>query len=196
MPAFLWTQKEDIGPSPRHGHAMCFDAARQRTFLFGGADEAPLGDSWTWSGQNWTQVGDTGPAPRFDHGTSDGYQFFLDLGPLGNADERHFHGEIAFWKEIVAHPNYDEFWQARSILPHLDGITAAVMVVGGWYDTEDLYGPLQTYAAIERQNPGIANRLVMGPWRHGGWARDDGEKLGGATFGFPTAAWYREAGWL
>jgi hypothetical protein len=132
------------------------------------------------------------PAPRFDHGTSDGYQFFLDLGPLANADERHFHGEIAFWKEIVAHPNYDEFWQARNILPHLDGITAAVMVVGGWYDTEDLYGPLQTYAAIERRNPGIANRLVMGPWRHGGWARDEGDTLGGATFGFPTAAWYRE----
>ena len=67
MPAFLWTQKEDIGPPPRHGHAMCYDSARKRTFLFGGADQAPLGDSWTWSGENWTQVGDTGPSPRFDH---------------------------------------------------------------------------------------------------------------------------------
>lgn len=68
MPAFLWTQKEDIGPSPRYGHAMCYDTARQRTLLFGGANDAPLGDSWAWTGQNWTQVADTGPAARFDHG--------------------------------------------------------------------------------------------------------------------------------
>lgn len=67
MPAFLWTQKEDIGPSPRHGHAMCYDTARQRTFLHGGAADVPLGDSWTWTGQHWTQVADTGPSPRFDH---------------------------------------------------------------------------------------------------------------------------------
>jgi hypothetical protein len=67
MPAFLWTQKEDIGPSPRYGHAMCYDTARQRTLLFGGANDAPLGDSWAWSGQHWTQVADTGPSPRFDH---------------------------------------------------------------------------------------------------------------------------------
>ena len=67
MPAFLWTQKEDIGPSPRHGHAMCYDTARQRTFLYGGAAAAPHGDSWTWTGQHWSQVADTGPSPRFDH---------------------------------------------------------------------------------------------------------------------------------
>ncbi|HSN54749.1 MAG TPA: CocE/NonD family hydrolase, partial [Candidatus Sulfomarinibacteraceae bacterium] len=96
---------------------------------------------------------------RFDFGTPDGYQFFLDLGPLANVDERHFHGEIAFWNEIAAHPDYDEFWQARNILPHLDGITCAVMVVGGWFDAEDLYGPLQTYRAVEAANPGIDNVL-------------------------------------
>jgi hypothetical protein len=131
-------------------------------------------------------------APRFDHGTSDSYKFFLDLGPLANADARHFHGEIDFWKQIVAHPNYDEFWRSRNILPHLDGITANVMVVGGWYDTEDLYGPLKTYASIEEKNPGIFNVLIMGPWRHGGWARDQGDTLGGADFGFPTSEWYRD----
>ena len=54
---------------------------------------------------------------RFDHGTPDGYQFFLDLGPLRNANDRHLKGEIAFWNKTVEHPNYDEFWQARNILP-------------------------------------------------------------------------------
>ncbi len=85
------------------------------------------------------------------------------MGPLSNADTRYFKGDIAFWKDIVAHPNYDEFWQARNILPHLRNIKAAVLVVGGWYDTEDLYGPLRTYAAIEKQNPGIAEHAGDGP---------------------------------
>ncbi len=128
----------------------------------------------------------------FEHGTPDGYQFFLDMGPLSNADTRHFKGDIAFWKEIVAHPNYDAFWQSRNLLPHLKNIKAAVMTVGGWYDTEDLYGPLRTYAAIEKQNPGISNTLVMGPWPHGGWTRSDGSALGDAEFGFQTSNYYQE----
>jgi uncharacterized protein len=64
--------------------------------------------------------------------------------------------------------------------------------VGGWYDTEDLYGPLQTYAAIEKMNPKTQNRIVMGPWSHGGWNGGDGAKLGTASFGFPTAQWFRD----
>jgi hypothetical protein len=128
----------------------------------------------------------------FEHGTPDGYQFFLDMGPLSNADTRYFKGDIAFWKDIVAHPNYDAFWQSRNLLPHLKNIKAAVMTVGGWYDTEDLYGPLRTYAAIEKQNPGISNTLVMGPWPHGGWTRSDGSSLGDAEFGFQTSNYYQE----
>ncbi|WNG38834.1 CocE/NonD family hydrolase [Archangium violaceum] len=129
---------------------------------------------------------------RFDHGTPDGYQFFLDLGPLSNADSRYFKGDISFWKDLVAHPNYDAFWQSRNLLPHLKNIKAAMLVVGGWYDTEDLYGPLRTYATIEKQNPGISNTLVMGPWPHGGWMRTDGTSLGDADFGFQTTAIYQE----
>jgi len=131
-------------------------------------------------------------AEFFEHGTPDGYQFFLDLGPLSNANERHFEGKIEFWNEFVAHPNYDEFWQSRNILPHLRNVKAAVMVVGGWFDTEDLYGPLETYRAVEKQNPGIFNMLVMGPWSHGGWSRTDGDRLGDAEFGFKTGDWYQE----
>jgi len=129
---------------------------------------------------------------RFDHGTPDGYQFFLEMGPLSNADARHFKGDIGFWKDVVAHPNYDEFWKARNLLPHLRNIKAAVMVVGGWYDAEDLYGPLRTYAAIEKQNPGTPNMLIMGPWPHGGWQRTEGSSLGDAEFGFHTSETYQE----
>ncbi len=129
---------------------------------------------------------------RFDHKTPDGYQFFLDLGPLKNANDRHFKGEIPFWNDLAQHPNYDEFWQSRNILPHLKHIKAAVMTVGGWFDTEDLYGPLKTYRAIEKQNPGIVNILVMGPWVHGGWSHTPGNALGTADFGFKTTDYYQQ----
>jgi putative CocE/NonD family hydrolase len=129
---------------------------------------------------------------RFDHGTPDGYQFFLGLGPLSNANDRYFHGKIAFWNDVAAHPNYDEFWQSRNILPHLKNIHAATMVVGGWFDAEDLYGPLHTYRSIEKSNPENYNILVMGPWSHGGWTRTDGDTLGDADFGFKTSDYYRE----
>jgi putative CocE/NonD family hydrolase len=129
---------------------------------------------------------------RFDHKTPDGYQFFLELGSLKNANERYFKDRVPFWNRIVEHPNYDEFWQARNILPHLKKVAPAVMTVGGWYDAEDLYGALKTYRSVEEKNPGIFNVLVMGPWRHGGWARGDGDKLGNVHFAGKTSAFYRK----
>jgi len=129
---------------------------------------------------------------RFEHGTPDGYQFFLDLGPLRNVNERYFHKEIAFWNDVAEHPNYDSFWQSRNILPHLKNITAATMVVGGWFDAEDLYGPLHTYQSIEEKNPDNFNILVMGPWFHGGWVWGEGDALGDADFGFKTSEYFQE----
>ncbi|HKJ69360.1 MAG TPA: CocE/NonD family hydrolase [bacterium] len=128
---------------------------------------------------------------EFDFGTPDGYQFFLNMGPLHNANQKYFHNDIEFWNSIVDHPNYDDFWQSRNILPHLRNISAATMVVGGWFDMEDLYGPLHTYQSIEEKNPGNFNILVMGPWSHGGWTRTTGESLGDADFGFPTSEYYQ-----
>lgn len=133
----------------------------------------------------------TNPPARFVHGTPDGYKFFLELGPLANADKKHFKGEVAFWNEMMAHPNYDAFWQARNTLPHLKNIKPAVMTVGGWFDAEDLYGALNTYKTIERVNPGVYNKLVMGPWFHGGWSRGDGGFLGNVRFGSETSVFYR-----
>jgi hypothetical protein len=137
----------------------------------------------------------TGPTtewgPDFKHGTPDGYQFFLDLGPIKNADEKYFHGEVEFWTQAAAHPDYDEFWQSRNLLPHLDNVAPAVMIVGGWFDAEDLYGPLKIYRSVEEKNSEVQNVLVMGPWPHGGWARRDGDRLGKAWFGGRTSLHYR-----
>jgi putative CocE/NonD family hydrolase len=93
---------------------------------------------------------------------------------------------------MLVHPNYDDFWQSRNILPHLENVAPAVMTVGGWFDAEDLYGPLQIYRSVEEKNPDVFNALVMGPWRHGGWARDPGDSLGYVRFGSETAHFYQE----
>lgn len=130
--------------------------------------------------------------PGFKHGTPDGYSFFLEMGPLPNANKKHLHDRVPFWNEMMEHPNYDDYWQARSTLPHLKNIKPAVMTVGGWFDAENLYGALNTYKAIEKLNPGVSNTLVMGPWFHGGWARSDGDFLGNVNFGSKTSLYYRE----
>jgi hypothetical protein len=122
----------------------------------------------------------------------DGYSFYLELGPLSNANERYLKGKIPFWNDIMAHGTYDAFWKARNLRPHLRNIRPAVMTVGGWFDAENLFGALECYKAVERQSPGASNVLVMGPWWHGQWARDDGEALGFVRFGSKTGPWYRE----
>lgn len=138
----------------------------------------------------------TGPkkkwGERFKHGTPDGYAFFLELGALGNANERYLHHEVPFWDELTQHPNYDEFWAERNLLPHLKNVAPAVMTVGGWFDAEDLYGPLHIYRSIEDKNPKVSNMLVMGPWQHGGWARTAGDHLGDIEFGGEQSKFYQE----
>jgi putative CocE/NonD family hydrolase len=129
---------------------------------------------------------------RFDFKTPDGYDFYLKLGPLANADRFYFKGKIRFWDDLMRHGTYDEFWQARNLGPQLKNVKAAVMTVGGWYDAEDLFGPLAVYRAVERNNPGTTNLLVMGPWSHGGWSGGDGDRLGNVNFFAKTAEFYRD----
>ncbi len=128
---------------------------------------------------------------RFDHGTPDGYAFFLEKTHR-ELEEEYMKGEIAFWQDAMQHPNYDAFWQERNILPHLKNVAPAVMTVGGWFDAEDLYGPLKIYRNVEAKNPGVFNILVMGPWAHGGWARGDGDRLGNIAFEAKHSLYYRE----
>ena len=122
---------------------------------------------------------------------ADAYAFFLDLGPLANADARYFKGDVPFWNELMKHADYDDFWKARDVRPHLKDVRPAVLNVGGWYDAENLFGPLETYRAVEASNPKATNVLVMGPWLHGGWASSDGESLGPIAFHSKTAEYYR-----
>ena len=64
--------------------------------------------------------------------------------------------------------------------------------VAGWWDQEDFFGPLQIYAALEKHDPKDLNRLVVGPWNHGGWTHGDGDRLGAIPFDSATAKYFRE----
>jgi len=129
--------------------------------------------------------------PPVTYPTTDGYQLFLSAGSMEAVNKQFIQDKVPFWNEMMQHPNRDEFWQKRAILPHLKKVSPAVMVVGGWYDAEDLYGTFKTYHAVEKQNPGVNNVLVVGPWHHGGWSSIEGEKLGSAQFGSKTSVFYR-----
>jgi putative CocE/NonD family hydrolase len=132
--------------------------------VFGYQKDAPTKDNWFID-----------ELRRFPSGsTGDGYDFYLKKGPLKNLTQEYHHDNF-FWQQIVDHPNYDEFWQRRNLLPHLRNVKHAVMTVGGWFDAEDLYGPLNIYKTIEGNSPGAYNTLVMGPWGHGDWARENGK---------------------
>ncbi|MEJ7663794.1 MAG: CocE/NonD family hydrolase [Hymenobacter sp.] len=122
---------------------------------------------------------------------ADAYQFFLDLGPIKNANKsQYFNGRARIWNEYLAHDTYDAYWQARNIRPHLTGVRPAVLVVGGWYDAEDLFGALHTYQAIESKTP-RHQPPRDGPWTHGAWSRADWSKFGPLNFGQNTAEYYR-----
>ena len=130
--------------------------------------------------------------PDFVYPTPDSYQFFLGLGPVRNVERDYYKGRAPFWNELLRHGSYDAFWKARSPLPLLKHVSPAVMTVGGWYDAEDLWGALAVYHAVERNNPGGYNVLVMGPWFHGGWFLSDGSRLGDVAFGAPTSEEYHD----
>jgi hypothetical protein len=127
-----------------------------------------------------------------DMGTPDGYEFFRRLGPLQNADEKYFHGQVEYWRELTGHDVYDEYWQSRNPRPHLINVKPAVLTVGGWFDAEDVFGPPSVYAAIEKQSPETTNLLVEGPWVHGGWSHSAGDHLGSVQFNSPTSKYFQE----
>ena len=109
----------------------------------------------------------------FEKPTPDGYDFYKRNGTLQSLGEKYYKDNF-LWKELVEHPNYDAFWKSRRIVSHLRNLKPAYLVVGGWFDAEDLYGVLTTYKEIEKNNPGVYNILTMGPFGHGDWAQESG----------------------
>jgi putative CocE/NonD family hydrolase len=160
--------------------------------------QAPMTD--TWMGDDFFHNG----AFRLSYGVEytygmevgsfpvaalDMYDWYRRLGPLSNVT-----GVLGrswpSWDAFVAHPAYDAFWQARATQRQIRATPVAVLTVGGWYDQEDIFGPPATYAAFERFDTRNLNRVVMGPWNHGGWY-GPGTDLGQVAFGDSTGVWFR-----
>ncbi len=118
--------------------------------------------------------------------------FYREHGALGELTETYFKDTDGIWKDLMAHGTYDEYWQSRSLPLHMRNVHCAVMVVGGWFDAEDCWGALHTYQGTKANNRGIAATLVMGPWYHGMWAGQKGDKFGDLDFGQPTATYFQD----
>jgi putative CocE/NonD family hydrolase len=141
---------------------------------------------------------DQGPK-TFQYYTQDNYKFYLELEPLKNVQARYFADSMKFWNDLMTHGTYDPFWKARDIRIHLVNIKPATLVVGGLFDAEDCFGAFHIYEALEKQNKGNYNSLVMGPWYHGGWSGGTGGWYGDASEIFCdiktdefTSTWYQE----
>ncbi len=133
------------------------------------------------------------PTKNYSEGFSspikDNYKFFLEAGTLKNLSNM-IGDSIRFWHEMMAHPNYDAWWQARNARTGLYNVKPAMLWVGGLFDAEDCWGAWNSYKATETQSPETNNKIVMGPWYHGQWSRE-GSYLGNANFGSNTSAYYQ-----
>lgn len=136
-------------------------------------------------------IGTTHPGGFGNYNTTDGYQFYLKSGPLKNFNEKYLHGKSVLWNEMMDNPDYNAYWEERSYTKFLNQVKPHVLVVGGWYDQEDLYGPLKTYEALVKSGKNKVS-FVMGPWYHGSWTRGDGKNLGNLDFGSEVNPYYRK----
>lgn len=132
----------------------------------------------------------TKDGPGFKYPTPDNYDFFLKVGTLKNLTKLYMGDSMKFWNEEMNHPNYDAFWKARAVTYHLKNVKPAMLITGGLFDAEDVWGAWNTYKTIEKQSPKTNNKIVMGPWIHGGWAKTDGSYLGNIQFGKGNSEYY------
>jgi hypothetical protein len=129
----------------------------------------------------------------------DPYDWYLAFSSLAALTDSFDLLRIPTWRRFVEHPAYDSEWQGRAFQRLVRELTVPTLSVGGWWDSEDLFGPLATYVALERFDTAAVNNLVIGPWSHGQWLGQGGTRLGGLRFGSATADSFRigiEAPWF
>ncbi|MBX7220109.1 MAG: CocE/NonD family hydrolase [Blastocatellia bacterium] len=130
-------------------------------------------------------------------GKTDAYDWYLSLKTLATLTGQ-LGGKLPTWNNFTTHQGYDAFWQARGVQNYLRESTVPTLVVGGWWDQEDLFGPLVTYQTLEKYDRKHLVFLVEGPWNHGGWSRK-GRRLAEVDFGSDTGKYFRkeiEAPWF
>ena len=132
--------------------------------------------------------------PLFEVNPKDAYTYYLKMGTIKNTnDTNYYNNKSVIWNQYLQHDTYDSYWKERNIRQHLTNINIPTLVVGGWFDGEDLFGALHTYEAIEKQNPKSNNHLVMGPWTHGAWENKDWNSFGTHEFGSNTSKYFQDS---
>ncbi|WP_133994130.1 CocE/NonD family hydrolase [Dinghuibacter silviterrae] len=128
----------------------------------------------------------------YNFGEYDTYDWYLRLGPLSNINKKYAHGSLPTWNNFMIHPNYDDYWHAESLRYRLDYPKVPIQHVGGWWDEEDMVGPQEAYAQLEKKDTSHRNFLVIGPWLHGQWGGDEANNLAAIKFGQPTGTYFRQ----
>ena len=129
---------------------------------------------------------------HFAFETYDTYSWYLELGPLSNINAKYLHGSIPYWNDVVAHPDYDEFWKQEAWVSQLHASTVPNLNVAGFWDQEDPWGPWQIFRHAQEHDPDNTNFMVAGPWYHGQRA-PKGDSIGVISFGgHATAREFRE----
>jgi putative CocE/NonD family hydrolase len=126
-------------------------------------------------------------------GTYDTYEFWLRAGNAGNVAKARGLDTLEYWRALSGHTSYDAFWQSQAMDKVLAArpITVPMMIVGGLFDQEDIYGAPALFKALGPRDPdGKLIHLVLGPWNHGG-GRRDGRNIANVQFEGETATWFR-----
>jgi len=167
-----------VGDDFHHGGALfVFDAFR---FMYSFDAPRPI------------PIDNTKGPKGFSLPSKDYYNFFLNNKNLHALKKNYLSHTVKFWDDLEQHQTLDTFWMNRTITKHLINVKPAVMVVGGTFDAEDVYGTFETYRQIEKQNKDNNSILVVGPWYHGGWSRSGGDYLGDIHFGDKTSLYYQK----
>lgn len=125
----------------------------------------------------------------------DTYEFFLDhVNFAGVASAAHM-DKLPTARAFLTQPAYTQFWRDKAVQPHLGSVTVPTLVVGGYWDQEDMWGTQAQYEALKQHGSPHHVYLVLGPWNHGGWGgtgKTLGSSYGQLDFGQPTGAEFRK----
>ena len=124
--------------------------------------------------------------------TYDDYDEYLRAGSASDFVKSRGLDQLPVAARLHDHPTYDAYWQAQAledILPRRAPSVPTLWIAGQW-DQEDIYGAMAAFRALQPVDPKGLNHLVLGPWRHGGWA-GDGASLGAIKFDADTALQFR-----
>ena len=121
----------------------------------------------------------------------DAYDYFLYGASFLNVARGAEIADLPTSQAFLHHPAYDNFWLARAVERHLKKVKVPTLLVGGWWDQEDMWGPQAEYAALEPTDTAHENFLVLGPWNHGQW-HEAARQLGDLDWGAPTGEQFRK----